>query len=436
MIRIWQVVILLLFLSMNDDSQANARTSIIDIKVALKKAYESGNLQEAYAIATQHAFDLEGHPDFDFYYGLTSLGLMKYPEAQFAFERLVSTYPNQGRYRLEYARTLFHLRHYDLATDQLETVLAMNPPDTVQKNIHAFLDAITVKRRQKDPRWFGFVDMGSGFDSNINGATDLESIGNIVLSDTSRSTDSSYLSARSSFNYEKPFNQRNGVSFSIDSQHKHNAELSDYNYDTLQLRSSYSVNDDVNRYRYGISYVKVLLDGQGYQSAMGLTTRWSKQWSAKLLSQVGVGYTTKTYDQVSELDSTQPSFNLTLITPFQGFNHALSLVFTQDQAKQSGNDDKMRTFSSIGYQLSKSFSANASVFSGLSYSQAAYQDEHPIFAKTRRDTSTNFLLGGKWNFDKTLTATLEGSLVDNASNLEIYDHDRHRIEVNVRWQFQ
>lgn len=403
----------------------------------LKQAYESGQFEKAYDIAISNSFTLEGEPEFDFYYGLSAFSLKKYPEAQFCFERLIHQFPNQDRFRLEYARTLFMLQHLEESEIQFQTVMNNNPPLTVRKNILKFIHEIEKrqKNRQQYYFWYGSIGIGGGIDSNINSATDLDTLGNIILSDNSKSIDSLFFSANSNVVLNKILNKRKSLQLNFDSQHRLNEETSIFNYDTARLRLSARVRDQDNSYKFGGSYLRIFLDSEAYQSASGLFFQWQRKWSMNFNSLFDFGFSLREFDSIPDNNNLQPNGSLTLISLTKNAQHAFKLGFSKDQAKNAGNDDQMRDSLIFGYQYSKSFSEKTSLYIGGSYSTFNYQDEHIIFNTKRTDKSSQFVIGGKWKLDKDFIVSLEGGQVYSDSNIEIYDYDRQRAELKLKWLF-
>ncbi len=435
MIRVFQFVLLVYSFFVASFAYANAQDELQAVQTAMQQAYEAGSLNEAYNIATTHAFELEGYPLFDLYYGLITLGLQKYAEAQFAFERLVAQYPDQGRLRLEYARTLFHLQHYQQASEQLRYVLDSDPPEGVQENINTFLDTIQKRQRAHFAQWSGLLDVGGGVDSNINSATDLETVSNILLSDSSRSTESSFWSARTGLNYKYPFNQKHALNIGFDSQHKYNEEINDYDYDILQLEASWKISGVNRQFEWGLSYLHMLLDGAAYQSVTGAFGRWRQQWHSNFLTQLSIGYVDKVYDTSVELDSTQPSLNLTFLMPIHQATHSFVIFYQSDQADDNDFDERMRDYAGLAYQYGRTISRSLSFFVGAAYNVSRYQDENSLFLETRSDDSAQVLVGGKWNMSEHLSLHLESTYLDSKSNIEIYEYDRNRSELKIRWEF-
>ena len=173
-------------------AQDTVKSSPINDK--LKGLYREANFEQAFQFATEHMLQMEGDPEFDLYHGLSAMQVDRYPQAQFIFERLVALYPEEGRYRLEYARSLYYVKQYDLAREQFNDVLSGNPPESVQQNIQRFLDSIDENMVEQNRRWTGYLGFGSGYDSNINNTTDERFVGLFELPDSAQEMESGFAS--------------------------------------------------------------------------------------------------------------------------------------------------------------------------------------------------------------------------------------------------
>ena len=94
-----------------------------------------------------------------------------YRRAEAVFRRILDRDPRLLRVRLELARTLFMEKKDELADYQFRLAAAEHPPAIVTRNIIRFREAIRARRA-----WRFNFDVGFAPDSNINSATDKQTI--------------------------------------------------------------------------------------------------------------------------------------------------------------------------------------------------------------------------------------------------------------------
>ena len=107
----------------------------------------------------------------DFVDGMTSYSGRDYARAEAIFRRLLDRQPSLLRVRLELARTLYMERKDEQADYHFRLAAGEHPSDPVLRNILRFRQAIRSRRSWRFDFDFGFTP-----DSNINSATDKETV--------------------------------------------------------------------------------------------------------------------------------------------------------------------------------------------------------------------------------------------------------------------
>jgi hypothetical protein len=107
----------------------------------------------------------------EFLDGLSSYAARNYRNAEASFRRILDRDPGLLRVRLELARTLFMERQDEQADYHFRLAAAAHPASQVSRNIVRFREAIRARRA-----WRFNFDVGFAPDSNINSATDKESV--------------------------------------------------------------------------------------------------------------------------------------------------------------------------------------------------------------------------------------------------------------------
>jgi hypothetical protein len=127
--------------------------------------------------STDHAFAADQPVSFnaaierEFVTGLNSLAAHDYRGAELIFRRILDRDPRLLRVRLELARTLFMEKKDEQADYHFRLAAGEHPSAPVLRNIGRFREAIRARRS-----WRFNFDIGVAPDSNINSATDKESI--------------------------------------------------------------------------------------------------------------------------------------------------------------------------------------------------------------------------------------------------------------------
>ncbi|WP_020406139.1 tetratricopeptide repeat protein [Hahella ganghwensis] len=405
------------------------------INQSLKELTSTAKYEDAYQLGLEHLASGEGDPTFDFYFGLSALESGHYPEAQFAFERLVAQYPDQDRFRLEYARTLFLLEQYAAAREEFQNVLANQPPVAVKTNINRFLDVIEERENENTQQFSGYVDLGGGFDSNINNATNERFIGLFELPDSALESESGYAAFRTNMNYGHSYSQINSANVSFNSRHKHNFINSDYDLDSARLSAFWKHSLTYRELQLGGAYQHILLDAEDYQRSTGIFGQWKEQWSDHILTYVYTGVSIKDSFANELLNAYQPIASLALLAPYDKLIHILSFITGTENPRTEGGTYLVKDFNSVGYKVSYQISSSLIPYLGASAYFADYKDEHPVFGDTREDESYQATTGGEWKISKDYSVLADVSYTKNSSSLDIYDYSRWKGELRFRMKF-
>ena len=169
-----------------DAQEARSRPASASRINEARTLVEGNRFTDALSILRPLASDAPDGPeqvDVLFLVGLAALGAARHPEtpeaeqkdyldeAIGAFHRILVVRPELVRVRLELARA-FYLKGSDgLSRKEFERVLAENPPPPVAANIRRFLGAMRERRR-----WSGYVGINMAPDTNLNAASEEDTI--------------------------------------------------------------------------------------------------------------------------------------------------------------------------------------------------------------------------------------------------------------------
>jgi tetratricopeptide (TPR) repeat protein len=403
---------------------------------------------QAYELATRMLTDNEGLPKFDFQYGMAAVESGHYDQALFAFERLVLSFPNQPRYRLELARTHFYLRNLVRAEVEFNNVLKQNPPEPVKKNVMIFIDRIADLKRSVESKFMFVLDVGGGYDSNINSATSekilpstelnevLATFGDIELNDASRETGSAYWSALAHMAYISPLTKTSAFDLRLVTSTRSNSETPIYDLTTAMGELGYSFYTGPVKWRGAGRYQYIQLDGEellNSQSALG-----QANWMLSKGSSIGFGinYGMSSYPEDADGDITQQQFNLSYASAPKKDNWKLTLIFGTDSADKSSNEHSGKTYQGFTYQ-SSSFTSQRSnrywLFSVLSSEYDAINSA--LYSKLRKDQNATLGIGWRYNFSSHFSFRNDYSFTYNDSSLEANTYQRAKAEVGLTYSF-
>lgn len=420
-----------------------ARLSDSEVKRQLKRLTDQHQYAEALQLAEAN-LGLEGDAEFDFYYGLSAMQTGQYQPALFSFERLSSSFPQVQRYRLELARSYYHLGNLERAESEFKKVLATNPPLAVQQNIQRFLDRIEQQRKQLNPSWQASVSVAGGYDSNINSATndpsfDVTLFGipfTATLTPEQRRFGSYFGQLRAIASYNSPLSQYSAWDFSISGSHKANEEISDFDLSNIGMQTGMRWLNGPMQYRVGVTANQLWQDAEQLQNDVGLSAdmywRPSQQWQPFARLQF-----TWINNQINDdQDMLRPQLQLGTSWIQKNISAQIAVSYSSDISQ---NDADYQARDILGLTLSGQYSFNK----GDLYASVMWRDNQfqapsydlIVAGRTRDEQTQQALLGYRHRILDSLTAYAQYSYLNNASNINIYEYSRSLTEAGLTLTF-
>jgi len=142
------------------------------VRMVLASVIAYGSLSEAKAQGhSPVTASFDSQTQREFLDAMISYSRREYQRAEAIFRRILDREPALLRVRLELARTLFMQKKDEQADYHFRLAAGEHPPDRVKRNIVRFREAIRARRA-----WRFNVDFGFAPDSNINSATEKQTV--------------------------------------------------------------------------------------------------------------------------------------------------------------------------------------------------------------------------------------------------------------------
>lgn len=417
----------------------------------LERLINNQEFEAAYQLGMENLRDWEGDATFDFFFGLAALESNHPNDSVFAFERVAATTGDpimRERARLELARAYFLTNNLNASENLFNTVLATNPPPNVTQNIEAFLQLIEARRQSQATSLIFSVASNFGYDGNVNSATsdsliDTPLVGQIELNQDGQETDDSFLNLIANMAYQRPITRDTFVNANLSVNHLDNVDTDQFDLDYLRGEVVYNWGNEVNRFKHGITYSKVNLDQNSFQSAWGLSSSWQRSGANGWYQSVTGSYTQLRYanssaapqNDLRDVDQWLLAGGLTKLTPL--LTHSFSLYWA-DESPQSSRVGKHngRSYYGGAYSLLYRMNNQHTPFARVSLQDVKHDDNHPVFFNdTRSDLAETLMLGWVWQYNRKLTLNAEFSYTNNDSNIPLFEYSRSKYQAGFRYQF-
>lgn len=411
----------------------------------LAQLNQSGQPQQAYALAVTMLAEWEGEPAFDLQYGLAAVDSGMFSEGIFALERVLMAQPSNDYVRLEVGRAYFAVEEDDRARQEFERVLANNPPREVRENVLPYLDTIQARAGERRTTWAGYTEVTTGYDSNINASPADDSffiplLGGVATLSNS-STEDEFIRFAANGSVTKPIDQRSQVFSSVSLDHRANSS-GDIDTSSLGLQVGYNHRLDTGNYRLGLQASQFRVENNEYRNLLGLTANYRHILSARSSFNASAQYSNLSYPD-------QPNKDADLILGTVGLQMQLngqyrpvvtgSVSFGKELADNDTQASKANTEreivgASLGLRLS--FTSALQLSTSIRAQESDYAGQEALFQRAREDINVTGSATLTWRASESWLVNLTGSLGKNDSNIPITDYNRNQISVGVRYLFR
>lgn len=402
-------------------------------------SYNNRAFQDSYLIFKEYLKKDKLDSNFTFILARSAYEIGKFEEAEILYKNLLEETPNNSRIKLELAQTYFQQKKYEEAEVLYKEVLEDKTlPMYVKKNIELTLDSLK-KRSQKN-----FIkttlSVGYGYDSNVNNnsSDDYVFLGNLPLEIEDKKSDqvAEYLlSLNHTYKLKDDLTIDNKfISYIQDYNHQSDNDLSlaifgtglSYYKDKLKISLAFDVN-------------LVWLDDKTYLNNYVLTPSLQMQLNSDLIYKSNLKVIKKDFKQSDYefRDSTYYEFKNSLVSISENFGiNTLSFSLGTDNKDRSKAWNVDYNFASLKYENLYPLTTSTILSSSIEFYKDRYKiKENFLYDNKKKDNRFTFDLGVLKSINKNLSLGATFRYIDNKSNQNIYQYDKHIIRTNLYYSF-
>jgi tetratricopeptide (TPR) repeat protein len=379
-----------------------------------------------------------GDVDYDYRLGTAAVDSGRYSQAIFVLQRAVATRPGFSGARMELARAYYSQGDNEAARREFETLQDQNPPPQAAQAIAAYLDAIDRRAAAYQRQLSGYAELGSGFDSNANGAPDIQSFIGIVLDSRNQAASSPYYSLGAGGRVSHPFAPGWRLLGTGALGYRANPDASFVDSQVLRVAGGAEWRPGQVELSLQPNFATAKLDGEDNHQVAGIDFAGIWHLTRAQASLNVRSSRTRYADGLEVLDVDTLVYGLAAqFTPLALPRLQLLGSFTL------GGDDAVEALSPYGRDLSGArvgamvgFGASHSLLVSASTLMADY--DGLFFGDRRDDEQLALALGYEWGGLRLRGWTLRAQLnyVDNTSSVALYDYDRLDAGVSLRREFR
>lgn len=404
----------------------------------LAAAVRAQRFEEALGLAAALRDVWEGDPGFDYLYGLAALEGGRHQEAVFALQRVLFFQPDQLQVRAHLARAHFLGGELDQAEREFNAVLVASPPAEVSRSIRAYLAEVTRLRSQQRPSLAGFLELGLGYDDNVNSASSLETIatpiGTFPLGPDGRSQESGYSSTRGQLAYQHPLSRRRALDVVLAASLRNHFSAGQFDLDTYRAEAGYNLSLEDHRLRAALHVGHIRLDGSEFQWSGGVSGSWITEVRAWEL-QAQARLSLIRFPDADSRDVDQFLLMLSASRVFERDLVSLDLLAGRDEPRSSEGEHHGRDFASLAATWQHLLGGGHVPYMRLMLQGSRYHAPHPVFTERREEVMYAGSAGWNWIMSPALSARGELSYSRVDGTLDLFEYDRARIEAALRYRF-
>ena len=399
------------------------------------------NPQAAYRLLQPLESERAGNPEYDYLLGISALDSGERERAVFALERVLAVNPNHAQARAEIARAYFEMGEKVNARREFESVRATNPPEEAKQTIDRYLSALGASPTQ----FSGFLEIGFGWDSNVNSATPnnqiaIPALGGIVadLDPSGVKKSDSFITAGGGLNYVHGFSPEWAVLAGIAVNGKFNTHENEFDTGTVDGNLGLRWSRGKETITAGYQGQDFRVDKEDFRRSTGVVAQWQHRTSESSQVSLFLQAADLEYPSQSPRDARRMiagvAFGYGWATPSRPVVFG-SLYGGSEKAK--AEDMAQLGYKPIGGRLGGqvSVASNATLFGLLSYERRAYGGDEPAFLVTRRDNQVDLSLGMNFLLRPSWLLVPQVAYTNNHSNVELNTYDRTVASLILRKTF-
>ena len=407
-----------------------------------KRLIEQGRQKAAYDLLLPQESARAGDPVYDYLLGIAANDVHDYERAVFALERVLAVQPDNALARAEIAKAYFAMGERETARKEFESVRKQPIPQRAKDTIDRYLSAISASEVTQVS---GFVELGLGYDSNVNSATSanqiaLPALGGIVATlnpgATQRSDKFAALSTGMNITHRvaKEWSLVGGGA--VAAKKNEHADL----FDTLSFDGNLGArwSRGAEAITAGAQYQTFQLDHNTFRNTSGLIAQWQHSYDERRQATLYTQYSELRYPTQTIRNANRKIIGGAYAHAFEG--EAQPVVFGSIYA---GSEDELAEgvphlgHKPIGVRIGGQMrlSAGLSAFANASYEHRRYGGPEPIFLVTRTDKQYD--VSGGLSYVVRPGTTVIGQLAhtENRSNVAIDQFRRTLFTVSLRFNF-
>jgi outer membrane protein len=407
-----------------------------------KRLLEQRRAKEAYQLLLPQESARAGDVEFDYLLGIAANDAGESERAVFALERVLALQPDNHLARAEIARAYLALGERDAARREFETVRSQSIPAEAKASIERFLAAI---RAADTTRVEGFIELGAGYDGNVNAATSssqiaLPGLGGIIatLDPASTKRGDAFGALAGGVNVTHKLNDVWAVVGNAAAAARVHSDETRFDQLTFDANIGARWSRGRNAVTVGGQLQAFELDYERYRETTGVLAQWQHSYDERRQASIFGQYSELRYPAESIRDADREVVGV-------AYGRAFDVRYAPvafGSAYVGRERERASAVPHLGHGLrgvriggQVRLGRGWSLLGSAAYEERRYGGPEPVFLETRKDRQTDLSVGASYLLRANTTVLAQLAHTDNRSNVPINKFDRTVATVSVRFSF-
>lgn len=407
------------------------------------------NTQQSAAIDGEGAFEAinaqvakrAGDPQFDYQLGIAAIDAGRFGDAIIALQRVLAVQPGNAAARAELARAYALAGDIDTAREQFATVVD-DPtlPDPVRQRFTGFVRQFDRQIAGGGSDISGFVDARAGYDTNINTATQLDTIviplfsflGAGQLGANATAQEDEFYEVNAGISGVTAIGRQDRVFASALINWRDNFDSSAFDQAALTGTAGYAhtfANRDVISLSGQVQ--KFWLDKDGFRTSYGAIAQYTKPLSKGRALSVSAQWNRLDFDGDPLRDADRFAAGL----GFVGKTFAVNVTGGKEETRRQAGDAQSFAFGTVNLGAEMPVAKRVAIVGGAAFDLRRYDQADPLFLAKRSDERLDLRAGIKFAVLDNLFLQPSAAYTRNWSNIALFDFDRWTVSIGTRFEF-
>jgi hypothetical protein len=410
-----------------------------------RKMIAEGKPAQASALLAPYELNEAGNTQFDYLLGLALLNDGQADRASIVLERVLMVDPLYAAAWVDLGRAYYLLGDFARARESFAKALELNPPVAAQATIAQYLKEIGAQKKPLT-QFSGYVEMGGGYNNNVNNATSQSQIlvpvlvnAPLPLSPSNIKTADNYLSLATGGEVMRPLSSGWSLYAGADVRSRSDAKSKDFDFIGINARAGAYYTKDADQVRVGMLAEQFDLGASVNHRSGGLNAEWDHALgNANQATLFGQQIRYRYPDPLLSSSDFDQTLGGAAVTHLVAGGKAL---ISGSLFAGSERDTNMRIDggkSMRGLRLSGQWQIrdrlNAFVYGGVMHGK--YDRMNTAFLVFRDDRQTDLSIGLNYDYAQNWSLRPQLGLIRNRSNIVVEDFEQADLSLTLRRNFK